>query len=68
MNENKDRSIIVESNCNGRAAKLLDFFEVRISYLPSCIIIKYENVDQVPAICRLLVSSNIDIIRISVDN
>jgi hypothetical protein len=37
---------------------------MEIFELEECIKIKYENCEQVPSICRLLVDANIDILEI----
>lgn len=58
--------ITINTSANNRAAKLLDFFEVSVSPADEWIIIKYESIDQIPSICRLLEEANIEVLHISV--
>ncbi|GAA4121422.1 hypothetical protein GCM10022250_02960 [Flavobacterium chungbukense] len=63
-NKNDPRWIVVRTESNREAARLFFDFEMEILKLEECIKIKYENCEQVPSICRLLVDANIDILEI----
>jgi|GEM_PF-5224982 len=63
QSDGEKRIVIVTKN-NPFTLKLLQsFFEVQDN-LEDNIKIKYEDVDQIPMICRLLVEENIDILQI----
>jgi hypothetical protein len=63
-NKSEPRWIVVRTESNREAAKLFFYFEIEISEMQECIKIKYENCEQVPSICRLLVDADIDILEI----
>lgn len=63
-NKNDPRWIVVKTESNREAVRLFFDFEMEILELEECIKIKYENCEQVPSICRLLVDANIDILEI----
>ncbi|RZL19584.1 MAG: hypothetical protein EOO89_02930 [Pedobacter sp.] len=57
--------IAINTSDNERTAGLLDFFSASVSPENGCVNIDYENLDQVPSICRILVEADIDIFSIS---
>jgi len=58
--------ISINTNDNQAAAVLLDFYGAIISTEDGWIGIAYENIDQIPAICRILVEADIDVRHIAV--
>ncbi|KQR67725.1 hypothetical protein ASF92_18820 [Pedobacter sp. Leaf176] len=67
MQENKEKKpcwIVVRTSHNQKAASAIDFFHIEVSQISRHILVKYENEDQVSAICRLLVDLNIDVMEI----
>jgi len=71
MPENKHNKpiwIVVRTSHNQRAATAIDFFPIEVSQISRHILVKYENDDQISAICRLLVNLEIDIMEIYLSN
>lgn len=62
--DNKPTWIVVRTSHNQRAAAAIDFFPIEVSQISRYILVKYENDDQISAICRLLVDLKIDIMEI----
>ena len=62
--------VIIELNTsdNHRATELIDFFVVSVSPKNGWINIQYENRDQIPSICRILIAAEIEIFTISVNH
>ena len=56
--------IAINTSDNDRTAGLLDFFSSSVSPENGCVNIDYENLEQVPSICRILVEADIDILSI----
>lgn len=64
-NESMKSTIVLKTNDNNRAKKILDFFKIDVSEVGArIIIIEYENLEQVASICRLMVEANIDIAEV----
>ena len=62
-------NIEINTNENHRTADLLDFYTVSVSVSPDDGWVKviYENLDQIPSICRIFIDNNIEILSISLD-
>ena len=56
--------IAINTSDNDRTAGLLDFFSSSVSPENGWVNIDYENLEQVPSICRILVEADIDILSI----
>lgn len=61
MSNVKSLNIILKTDDNRRVLDLLQSFPFIILIDADHIKIRYENIDQIPSICRLLVEANIDI-------
>ena len=59
--------IAISTSENNRAANLLDFYTVSVSQEDGLVKVAYENIDQIPSICRILIDNNIEIFNVSIE-
>lgn len=59
--------IAINTSENNRAANLLDFYTVSVSQEDGLVKVAYENIDQIPSICRILIDNNIEIFNVSIE-
>lgn len=59
--------ISINTSENNKAADLLDFYVISVSPVDGWVKVTYENLDQIPSICRILIDSNIEILSISLE-
>ncbi len=59
--------IAINTSENNRAANLLDFYAVSVSQEDGLVKVAYENIDQIPSICRILIDNNIEIFNVSIE-
>ena len=59
--------IAINTSENNRAANLLNFYTVSVSQEDGLVKVAYENIDQIPSICRILIDNNIEIFNVSIE-
>ena len=59
--------IAISTSENNRAANLLNFYTVSVSQEDGLVKVAYENIDQIPSICRILIDNNIEIFNVSIE-